>query len=193
MANIKINKKITSVKYNKKSSNRITPERPKDLKCDIHSVKVKGVNHLVLVGLLNDKPYEVFVSNEEALRDIKKNDNAIIRKIKKGRYDLIFKNGEEDLIIDDITKKFDAGYGTLSRFISMSLRHDVPMSFIVDQLNKDKNFLGFERSVSRVLKKYIKEGEKVITGDLCPSCGSDNLVFQEGCKTCLTCGWSKCD
>ncbi|HEY65419.1 MAG TPA: ribonucleoside reductase class II [Caldilineae bacterium] len=30
------------------------------------------------------------------------------------------------------------------------------------------------------------------TGDLCPECGQATLVFEEGCKKCLSCGFSEC-
>ena len=68
----------------------------------------------------------------------------------------------------------------------------VPLSFLVDQLSKDKNFLGFERSVSRILKKYIKDGELVITSEKCEDCKGE-LIYQEGCKKCTSCGWTKCN
>jgi ribonucleoside-diphosphate reductase alpha chain len=29
-------------------------------------------------------------------------------------------------------------------------------------------------------------------GDLCPECGSATLVAEEGCRKCLTCGYSEC-
>ncbi len=35
------------------------------------------------------------------------------------------------------------------------------------------------------------EAEKVKKG-ICPSCGG-KLVFQEGCKMCLQCGWGACE
>ena len=53
----------------------------------------------------------------------------------------------------------------------MSLRHKVPVQFIVDQLAKDTGFNSFDRALSRVLKKYIPEGELVLSSDICPSCG----------------------
>jgi len=37
----------------------------------------------------------------------------------------------------------------------------------------------------------MSDVEKIKNG-ICPSC-SANLVFQEGCMTCVVCGWSKCD
>jgi ribonucleoside-diphosphate reductase alpha chain len=74
----------------------------------------------------------------------------------------------------------------------MSLRHGTPLQFIVDQLNKDTNFQDCERGIARVLKKYIHDGERVITSDnLCGECG-EALVFKEGCLSCSHCGWSKC-
>jgi len=29
-------------------------------------------------------------------------------------------------------------------------------------------------------------------GDLCPSCGSGSLVYEEGCSKCHACGYSEC-
>jgi len=77
----------------------------------------------------------------------------------------------------------------------MNLRHGTPLQLIVDQLQKNEfaGFFDFDKCVSRVLKKYIKEGEIVISSDVCPECGS-KLIYVEGCKSCSnkTCGWSKC-
>ncbi|MBI4066107.1 adenosylcobalamin-dependent ribonucleoside-diphosphate reductase, partial [Candidatus Gottesmanbacteria bacterium] len=34
--------------------------------------------------------------------------------------------------------------------------------------------------------------ERVVTVDLCPSCGEGSLVFEESCKKCYSCGYSEC-
>jgi ribonucleoside-diphosphate reductase alpha chain len=186
---------------NKTKENRFSTKRPEYVECDMYQVKVNKEPHVVLVGLVENRPYEVFVTcNSDGEIDLQSYKKGIIHKKKKGHYDLIVENGEAKTIIENISRKFDANYGTLSRFISMSLRHDVPVEFIVDQLSKDKNFAGFEKSVSRILKKYIQENTVVKTSDVCPQCGS-SLVYKEGCKTCTgdkleegqACGWSKCD
>ncbi len=172
-----------------------SPKRPQDLECDIHEITVSGIRHIILVGKLNGTLYEMFVTdNPDNAIDLEQHKTGTIRKIKKGRYDLIVKNGEQKTMIEDISDVFDSTYGTLSRLISAALRHGVPLSFLVDQLSKDKNFVGFERSVSRILKKYIKDGEWVITSEKCENedCKGE-LVYQEGCKKCLSCGWTKCD
>lgn len=186
----------TNTPIESNSSNYITrreaPKRPDELECDIHLVAVKEQKIIVLVGKLNGSLYEIFVDDDiENLIDAVKNKIGIIRKISKGRYDLIIKNGEEKAVVKNLSKNFGGSYGSLARLVSMSLRHGTTLSFIVDQLSRSHEFVGFEKAVSRVLKKYIKDGEKVMTSDVCPLC-SDKLIYQAGCISCK-CGWSKCE
>lgn len=193
---------ITEENYNeslqeKAMTNRFSPTRPETVECDIYQRMVNKERHIVLVGLVEGKPYEIFVTNDpEKKINLSQHTKGYITKVKKGRYDLQIMNGEERTILKDISKVFDKEYGSLSRMVSMSLRHNVPLPFIVDQLAKDKQFDSFEKAVSRTLKNYIGEGEKVLTSDhTCPICGSD-LIYQGGCKSCVdieNCGWSKCD
>ncbi len=167
------------------------PKRPENLYCDIHEITVNKERHIVLVGLMYGTIYEIFVTNDpkhEIDRIGKK--QGIIKKVKQGQYSLIIENGVDKIVIENIADEFNQVYSSLSRMISMALRHGTPLQFVVDQLNKDKNFVGFEKSVARVLKKYIKEGEKVLT-DKCGECGGD-LIFQEGCVVCPSCGFGKC-
>ncbi len=168
-------------------------KRPKELPCDIHELTIEGEKFIALVGMYDDLPYEIFVTkNIDKEFDFNKHKIGKIVKAKKGIYSLVLENGERNVCIEDIIGSFNETYGTLGRFISMGLRHQVPMQFIVEQLQKDKNFMGFEKTVSRVLKKYIKEGEKVKTNTVCPECGNTELIYQEGCLACKQCGWMKC-
>jgi ribonucleoside-diphosphate reductase alpha chain len=191
------------LEYNEPSSNngngdidyikrRLAPKRPDDLPCDIHQTSFKGEKVVILVGKLHGSLYEIFVDDDSnGSLDIGKHKAGIIRKVNRGRYDLIVQNGEEKAVVENLSKNFGGTYGSLARFVSMALRHGTPLQFVVDQLFKSKEFLGFERTVSRVLKKYIRDGEKVMTGDVCPDCESE-LEFREGCVTCPSCAWSKC-
>ena len=176
------------------------PKRPEDLPCDIHEMNVvidgKKERFVALIGKLAGTVYEIFVTKDIKNKlDFEKHKTGIIRKVKKGRYDLIIMNGEERIYIEDMSKTFGGKLGTLSRLTSMSLRHGTPLPFVADQLSKgvDGTMLDFERCVARVLKYYIKEGERVITSETCGSCGKP-LIYMEGCKTCSDkeCGWSKC-
>jgi ribonucleoside-diphosphate reductase alpha chain len=169
------------------------PERPKDLPCDIHKMTVQGKSYIVILGFFKNSLYEIFVIDDPKSEiDLENHDKGIIRKEGKGHYDLIFKNGKETVKLANFTQTHDSPDAALARFISMALRHGTPIQYVVEQLIKDSNFIGFERSVSRVLKKYIRDGEEVIAGDSeCPECQS-KLVYQDGCITCLSCGYSKC-
>ena len=44
--------------------------------------------------------------------------------------------------------------------------------------------------VCRALKQYIVDGTK--SKGKCPSCGQENMAYQNGCLTCMSCGYSKC-
>lgn len=200
---------ITEKNYNKQNAIKVEPQnmvpkierhhapkRPVDLECTIHRVKIKEEYFLILIGLMENEPYEVFVTNltSELYESLKAYKKGIIRKHGKGDYNLVVQNGEEKIAIKNIGKTFNSDYEQMSRLISTSLRHGVPLQFLVDQLSKDRNFISFSKAISRVLKIYIKEGEKVFSSEKCPNCGSE-LVFSGGCKTCSNseCGWSKCD
>ena len=159
------------------------PKRPKELKCKIHTTNANGKKYNVIVGLLNNKPYEVFVTeyftHEQEL---------ILKKINKGRYDLI-KNGET--YSESITSEMTDEQAAITRLVSVSLRHGADIKFIVEQINKcDGDLFSFTKGLVRVLKKYIPDGTKSTVK--CNDCGSENVIFEEGCNKCKDCGNSAC-
>ncbi|MCP5513851.1 MAG: adenosylcobalamin-dependent ribonucleoside-diphosphate reductase [Spirochaetales bacterium] len=171
----------------------LAPKRPQDLPCDIHQINIKGKKYIVVTGILNGSLYEIFVIDDpDDHIDLRKYAHGIVRKAGSGVYNLIVESGPVEAVLKNFTRTFDSPNASLARFISMALRHGTPLQFIVDQLSKDTNFQDFERVISRVLKKYIVDGEEVITGSKkCDDCGGA-LVFRDGCVTCSECGWSKC-
>lgn len=170
------------------------PDRPAELPCDIHRVSVKGKQYIVITGHLNGSLYEVFWIDVPDKEDVYINGfkNGIVRKIKSKRYDLILGKKNPRIVLENFTKVYDSPRASLARFISMALRHGTPLQFIVKQLQQDTQFTDFERIISRVLRKYINDGEEVIAGQKrCPECET-GLIFKDGCATCPACGWSKC-
>lgn len=174
------------------------PKRPEELPCEIHTPTIKGEKWVILVGLMDGRPYEVMGGLSEYIEIPRKYSQGILvkhsRKTVPNRYDLHLQNGE-DLVIKDVVKLFDnpnhAGY---TRTISLSLRHGTPIQYLVEQLQKDKDadLFSFSKVIARCLKKYIQDG--TIGGDKdCPSCGAENsLRYQEGCIACTSCGYSAC-
>lgn len=175
------------------------PKRPKELECDIHRVNVKGESYLVLVGLLNNKPYEVFCGLSENIIIPKKCKKGVL--VKNGKkdgvvtYNLKIAIEDDELVFKDVVNLFaNPLYGTFTRTLSLALRHGIKLEYIVEQLRKDKfsDITSFSSVVARVLSKnYIADGTK-ITGQVCDSCGSSNLAYQSGCMVCLDCANSKC-
>ena len=119
----------------------------------------------------------------------KTNNKGILTKRHK-KYDLAV--GDE--IHLDIVSLFDnPNYGSFTRILSTSLRHGIPIKYLVDQLRKDKHsdLFSFSAVLARIFgKNYLSDGIK--TGKICPECNSTNVVYIQGCPNCLDCGNSKC-
>ena len=177
------------------------PKRPAQLECDIHHVKVNGIDWIALVGLLDGVPYEIFGGAKEQVDLPKKIKSGIISKRKcdransKGRtacYDLIIGSDDDEWKIKDIADTFDNGnYAAQTRMISLSLRHGVPIQFIAEQLSRDieSEFHSFSKVMARVLKQYIENG--ATGGEKCTTCG-EKMRFENGCTICPNCGEGKC-
>jgi ribonucleoside-diphosphate reductase alpha chain len=179
------------------------PKRPKELPCDIHRINVKsGDNqetYLVLVGRLDGKPYEIFCGLSRHVEVPKKAKSGLL--IKNGKrdgvatYNLQIPVGDDDhLLFKDVVELFDnPNHGAFTRSLSLALRHGVPIQYVVEQLQKDKHsdMQSFSRALARVLKGYIPDGTKS-SDKKCPECGSDSLVYMEGCVQCTNCPYGKC-
>ncbi|MBO0791376.1 MAG: hypothetical protein J2P36_10555 [Ktedonobacteraceae bacterium] len=56
-----------------------------------------------------------------------------------------------------------------------------------DQHNNDSGHNGHEEQISP-----FDLGQLTLTGNLCPQCGCNTMVYEEGCKKCYSCGHSEC-
>lgn len=165
------------------------PKRPEVLVCDIYHKTVLGKNWVILVGLLNGKPYEIFafekLSSIELPKDVVKGE---IRKVKKRHYCLSVVKNDKRYMVDNILTYLKDDEKTGTRRYSLMLRSGVKPLYIVQQIEKYASVVSFDKAVSRVLKNYIN-GEK--SGNLCPICGSP-LIFEDGCERCLNGDYSVC-
>jgi len=182
------------------------PKRPKELPCDIHRINVKGEagpeSYLVLVGKLAGDPYEIFCglsSHVEVPRKAKT--GTLIKNGKKdgvATYNLMIPFGDDDcLLFKDIVELFSNPlHGAFTRSLSLSLRHGIPVQYVVEQLVKDKHsdMQSFSRVIARVLKSYIPDGTKSTSDKKCPECGCESLTYEAGCPRCtnVDCTWTKC-
>jgi len=162
------------------------PKRPICLPCEIHNTVSKSVKWNVFVGLYDGQPYEVFAIPYETARTV-----GQICKRKRGVYDVLDEDGK--VVLEHISSKIHTETeAVLTRLLSASLRHGADITFLVEQLNKTHgDVTSFSKAVARTLKKYINE-EKTAARATCSECGSDSIVFEEGCMSCKNCGSSKC-
>jgi ribonucleoside-diphosphate reductase alpha chain len=163
------------------------PKRPLSLPCDIHQITAAGTKWTVLVGLLDEDPYEVFALRSKNIDLPPKIKKGILTKIKSNGYDL---ECEDGLVLHDVKEHFESDeHEALTRMISTALRHGADIEFIVSQLSKSKGtVVSFGRAVARTLKQYINS----IKSMRCPECRSKQVIMSEGCFKCLDCSNSKC-
>ena len=179
---------------------RSAPKRPEEMECEIHQANIKGEAWTILVGLLEGKPYEVIGGLSEYVEIPKKHQSGRIRrrprKSMPSKYDLVVGTNGDEFIIKDVVKVFDnPNHSAFTRTISLALRHGVPVQYMVEQLHKDKDadLFSFSKVIARCLKKYIADGTKASNGVFeTACCDSPNIVYQEGCATCMNCGMAKC-
>jgi len=162
--------------------------RPGDVECDIH----RSNGHIVLVGLVNGQVYEVFAGKKEDLpvpSDITK---GIIRKLEPRVYALVFPvsthTGKSRIVEWPIKESFLQSDGMTVRLLTnLAIRSGVNLEDICDTVFKSADMNSFSRHVARVLSNYIKNAK---CSEGC--CGTPNIIYEDGCKKCLNCAWSKC-
>lgn len=167
------------------------PKRPKELPAEVHHAVVLGTKWTVIVGLFHNQPYELFMGKADKLNILNKYKNVKIIKVKKGIYNLL--DLVNNILIKDIVKTADNDEGAwTTRMMSMSLRHGVPIEYLVEQLLKDGSIVDINMVLGRLLRKYITNKNK--NNKICPQCGSDNLIYEDGCVRCGSgnCSWSGC-
>ncbi len=168
------------------------PKRPEALECEIYNLTAKGQRWTVLVGLLKNDPYEVWAYMNNG-NDVKYK-NGTIRKIKKDVYRLESPDGE--VLIKNLNDYMLDEEENLTRQISLALRTGADIKFVVKALNKSKGtIISFAKAIARILNKYIKFTEEDMDkmDKKCPHCGDkDGLIYDNGCISCKSCGYSKC-
>jgi ribonucleoside-diphosphate reductase alpha chain len=178
---------------------RSAPKRPGELECEIHRATIKGEDWTILIGMREEVPYEVFGGLSDYVEIPKKHNKGWVRKRSRktvaSKYDLVIGGSGDEFVIKDIVSVFDnPNHTAFTRTLSLALRHGVPIHYLVEQLQKDKDadLFSFSKVTARVLKKYITDGTVVSNGVIENCCDTSKIVYQEGCATCLNCGYAKC-
>lgn len=186
---------------NKPEIIRERPKRPKVLDCDVIRFNINEEKWVAFVGLKDGKPYEIFtgLADEEIFPIPKSIMKGKIIKIKdedgKTRYDFQYtdKYGYKKTI-GGLSHQFMPEFWNYAKLISGVLRHEMPIADVVNLISSlnlnNESINNWKNGVERALKRYIPNGTKA--KGKCGECGSENLVYEEGCLICKDCGSSKC-
>ncbi len=196
---------LVSNKKDKKETEQTTNsnKRPKSLNAEIIRFNNNDEKWIAFVGIKDDRPYEIFtgLADEEIFPIPKSIRKGEIIKVKdregKSRYDFqyIDKYGYEN-VLGGLSHMFNKEFWNYAKLISGVLRHGMPIPGVVhliQSLRLDSETINtWKNGVERALKKYIPNGTKPKAGTKCYECGSESVVYQEGCLICQDCGHSKC-
>ena len=176
-------------------------KRPKSLPADIVRFKNGSEEWIAFVGLVDGRPYEIFTGKleEDALYIPRKITKGSIIKVREAdgrkRYDFQYTDryGYTNTV-GGISRLFDEEFWNYAKLISGVLRHGMPIDNVVSLIESlhlnSETINTWKNGVERALKQYIVDGTK--SKEKCPSCGQETLVYQNGCLTCASCGYSKC-
>lgn len=181
----------------------IVSTRPRELEADVVKFQNNREKWIAFVGLLNGRPYEIFTGladDDEGImlpKNVSK--GTIIKSYDedgKKHYDFQFKNKRGyKMTIEGLDGKFDPEFWNYAKLISGVLRYGMPIDQVIKlvqgmELNNE-SINTWKNGVERALKKYLPNGTEV-KGQICPNCGLETLIYQEGCLICTNCGASKC-
>lgn len=178
-------------------------KRPIELDADIVRFQNNKERWIAFIGLVDGRPYEIFTGiadDEEGIfcpKSVSK--GKIIKAIDENgqkRYDFQFVNKRGfKTTIEGLSEKFNPEFWNYAKLISGVLRYGMPIPQVLKLISSleldNKSINTWKMGVERALKRYLPNGTKV-SGQKCPNCGQETLIYQEGCLICTNCGTSRC-
>ena len=180
-----------------------TPKRPRELEAEVIRFQNNKEKWIAFIGLQDGRPYEIFTGIQDDDDGILLPKNVIEGKIIKNidddgvkHYDFQFANRRGyKTTIEGLSEKFNSEYWNYAKLISGVLRYGMPIDQVIKLVSgldlNNASINTWKNGVERALKKYLPFGTEA-KGQICPSCGSESLVYEEGCLHCTNCGYSKC-
>lgn len=177
-------------------------KRPTIINADVVRFLNQNENWIAVIGLIDNKPYEIFTGKVNDTFSIPKEigNGWIVKTImddQKKRYDFQYINeNDKKITMQGLSNSFNKEYWNYAKLISGMLRFNMPLPDIINMIENlhlyNDNINTWKAGVGRALKKYIPNGT-IAAIQKCPECKESNgLVYEEGCLTCKNCGYSLC-
>jgi ribonucleoside-diphosphate reductase alpha chain len=194
---------ISNDSKEKKKTGVFPTNRPDKLEAEVVRFQNNKEKWIAFIGLMDNKPYEIFTGlsdDEDGILLPRSITKGYIIKSNDGegqsRYDFQYVNKRGyKTTIEGLSYKFNPVFWNYAKLISGTLRHGMPIHKVVELVTSlqldNETINSWKAGVARALKKYIPNGTMADDAK-CGECGSDDVVYQEGCLTCLSCGSSKC-
>ena len=175
--------------------------RPKSIPAEVVRFKNGHEMWIAFVGMVEGRPYEIFTGKieDDAMYIPPKITKGSIIKVREEdgtkRYDFQYTDryGYTNTI-GGISRLFDESFWNYAKLISGVLRYNMPIDKVVALIDglhlDDENINTWKNGVKRALKQYIEDGTHA--KGKCPQCGQEQMAYQNGCLTCMSCGYSKC-
>ena len=175
--------------------------RPKSIPAEVVRFKNGHESWIAFVGMVEGRPYEIFTGKieDDAMYIPPKITKGSILKVREDdgtkRYDFQYTDryGYTNTI-GGISRLFNESFWNYAKLISGVLRYNMPIEKVVALIDglhlDDENINTWKNGVKRALKQYIEDGTR--SKGKCPQCGQEQMAYQNGCLTCLSCGYSKC-
>jgi ribonucleoside-diphosphate reductase alpha chain len=188
-------------------------KRPIRLECDVVRFTNNKEKWIGFLGLMVDEktgekyPYELFTGLADEFQvpiyvekgeTVKFKEKPIDGEEAQSRYDFVYKDKDGyTVIMQGLNRAFDREFWNISKLVSAILRHRVHLPSVIGiidglEFNDTMAFGTWKSGVKRIIKKYINS---TILNESCPNCGATvpDLIYENGCKTCKSCGWGKCE
>ena len=161
-------------------------KRPAIVECDVLFRQANLEEKIVFVGIIDDKPYELFaVPFNDETRISKRVESGLIEKMGKGHYRFTSDSGKH--VIENLCDHMIENEQNSTRMVSGMLRHRAHPRYISKLVSEYATISSLHKVIEKVLLLYVKD--PII--DPCPECGKQ-MIVTDGCMKCIECGYSKC-
>lgn len=183
------------------NKSKVFSERPESIPCKVLRFKNDKKNWIAFIGLMNDKPYEVFTGiNDLDEFPVPSNvtEGEIIKIAKDGersRYDFKYvdKYGYSNTL-GGLNRVFNKEYWNYARLTSSQLRRNIPLIDVINDISKlefsNRSLNSWQAGMIRSLNLFVADGTE--TKEPCTECGKKELIYENGCTVCRNCGHSAC-